>query len=748
MPNISEKEIITAIKAKHYSALTFLEESRGASENEWYLGFYYFIQDLKQENTQTTFNEIVSKYGNESSAYCYLGDTASKIYSEILNEHIPTCFYKKSVELDNGNIDAHWGLYNKDHNMNSWFDVLEFHYKKCQYDNVIDIIDNTYITFQNTKDLLAIQWRLIKKIVMDDNVTCKSKILILAHFHLDEIDEGLTLVNSMDKISYDIIQPYAEKGLVDKEKVISNIYPFQVHDFCKNDHKSIYQKHLKENFMTRESIIKFAFQAKEFDDVITHYDEAPENDILFRHSFSARIYYLLAKLKLNDELDEEILQFTHKKSDSLEGENNSLYKVLKFKLKTKELEDRFKSGQSLQDLIDFFDTYIQAKNIIDSPELMTYFQYSTLKEELKAIKDQWNQSYYQNEFEKRKNKKLGLTLLDQDLLGFYNLAIKAEAYDYVIDNIVAHHKKNIPTMASHNILGVCYERKEQLSLAFEQYKCALNLMLSSEEKDHVIIGNYISAGKKLSDINISEEDFVKLKQIFNTAITNQFQWNTFTADGGKHLFKYSYFNMNTLDALTNQYFYLSSREQLNDPIELPMLNKVGEGQLIDSNYRTFSLSHNINSMLMWSHYAEEHQGIMIEYWFGGELPEGVGIEKISYTEELKRNEEQDLFIFNQFLLTKNKGWEYEREVRLFSNNTNKIYFEKFDYPNHDRNKINAEITSITLGCKFPENKKELITNIITKINNDKRKSEQKISLKEAYISEDDKFAIKYREIDI
>ena len=62
--------------------------------------------------------------------------------------------------------------------------------------------------------------------------------------------------------------------------------------------------------------------------------------------------------------------------------------------------------------------------------------------------------------------------------------------------------------------------------------------------------------------------------------------------------------------------------------------------------------------------------------------------------------------------------------------------------------ITIEIISITLGCKFPENKKELITNIITKINNDKRKSEQKISLKEAYISEDYKFSIKYREIDI
>ncbi|MEG3755251.1 hypothetical protein [Psychromonas arctica] len=441
MHHISEKEIITAIKTKQYSTLTFLEEYRNSSENKWYLGFYYFIQDLKQENTQTTYNEIISKYGNESAAYCYLGDTASIIYNEILNEHIPTCFYKKSVELDNGNIDGHWGLYNKDHNMSSWLYVLEFRYKRCEYDNVIHIINTSFITFQNTKSLSTEQWMLIKKIVMDDKVTCESNLLILACFHLDEIEEGLTIINSMDKISYGIIEPYAEKGLVDKEKVISNIYPFQVSDFCTDDYKSIYQKHLKENLMTRETIIKFAFQAKEFHDVITHYDEAPENDILLRHSFSARIYYLLAKLELDDELDEEIMQFIHKKSDYVEGENNSLYKILQFKLKTKELKVRFKSGQSLQCLIDSFETYNQAKNLIDSLELMVCFQYSTLKEELKAIKEQWNKAYYQNEFEKKKNKKLGSTLLDKDLLGFYNLGIKAEEYDYVIDNIVACHKK-------------------------------------------------------------------------------------------------------------------------------------------------------------------------------------------------------------------------------------------------------------------------------------------------------------------
>ncbi|WP_240798974.1 DUF2971 domain-containing protein, partial [Vibrio sp. F13] len=72
---------------------------------------------------------------------------------------------------------------------------------------------------------------------------------------------------------------------------------------------------------------------------------------------------------------------------------------------------------------------------------------------------------------------------------------------------------------------------------------------------------------------------------------------------------------------------------------------------------------------------------MVEYWFGGEFPCGVGVEKVNYVDESKRNLEKDLYVFNQYLLTKNKDWSYEDEVRIFTNVKEKINFESFEYPN-------------------------------------------------------------------
>ena len=52
---------------------------------------------------------------------------------------------------------------------------------------------------------------------------------------------------------------------------------------------------------------------------------------------------------------------------------------------------------------------------------------------------------------------------------------------------------------------------------------------------------------------------------------------------------------------------------------------------------------------------------------------------------------------------------------------------------------------ITKGYKFPEDKKKLITSIVISINNNKASHEREISLKEAYISDDNNFSLKYRE---
>ncbi|WP_323071690.1 DUF2971 domain-containing protein, partial [Aeromonas jandaei] len=265
---------------------------------------------------------------------------------------------------------------------------------------------------------------------------------------------------------------------------------------------------------------------------------------------------------------------------------------------------------------------------------------------------------------------------------------------------------------TYNLLGVCLERQNNYSDAYHYYKAALELMEKHSEYSYVIIGNYLNCAKKIKQ-PIPESEYNSLREKLNVGLVNEFIWDMSIGGRSRIIYKYYPFNINTIDALVNQYFYFPSKEYLNDPIELPTLEGIGKDQLIDDDYRICSFTNNNNSMLMWSHYTQNHEGIMIEYKFGHELPDGVGISKVEYTNEHKRNKEQSKYLFNQYLLTKNRDWSYEKEIRLISYKRDKIHFDKCNYIQRDRNKINAEILSVTLGCKFPEAKLNLIMNIIS-----------------------------------
>ena len=56
MSNIDDKMIINWIKNQEFSKLTFLDNCWQSHENEWYLGFYYFIQYIKQE----CFDDVIA----------------------------------------------------------------------------------------------------------------------------------------------------------------------------------------------------------------------------------------------------------------------------------------------------------------------------------------------------------------------------------------------------------------------------------------------------------------------------------------------------------------------------------------------------------------------------------------------------------------------------------------------------------------------------------------------------------------
>ena len=752
MNSINDKKIIDWIKSQEFSKLTFLDNCWQSHDNEWYLGFYYFIQYLKQECLDDVIAEVTSRHGDESSTYCYLGDSANKIYSSFNEQHIPACFYRHAIKLNPNNVHAHWGLFITDDDTNSCITSLKLDYENNEFEHLGHTIDNLSYRSNRFSDFTFQDWQFIKSLIKDSKVTCRRDLLVFALFYLDEVEDCLALIESMDTVSVEIIETYLNRNLINKEFAISKLYCWQIDKLLGDDYEAIYQAYVKESEKgeanpLRQVLIQKAFEAGEYKDVVTYHEEAPTDDLHYRHDISGRLYYLLALSCLKQPVNKQVLEFINDKADALRDESKVLYQAVRCKHKIDELERLFLEKTHFSDTIDRWGVYQEVTKAFDSPNLIKHKIYEHLSSELKSLKNKWNDAYYDTQLVEMKDKLSDGDMSSDDFLHLYNLGIEFNEFDFVIENVTKFHASNKPTMSSYNCIGVCHERKKELSHAFEYYKLAIELMCSSKDYNHIIIGNYISCAERLPDVEIAEEEYNDLRLRYNADLVNQFKWHTFTAKSGR-LFKYSPFNVNSIDALTNQYFYFASKKQLNDPIELPTLSKLDSNNLIDTNYRICSLSNNNDSMLMWSHYAQEHQGIMVEYWFGGEFPCGVGIEKVSYIDKSKRNLEKDSYVFNQYLLTKNNDWSYENEVRIFTNVKEKINFENFDYPNTDRSKINARICSITLGCDFPADKRKLIVNIANTINSKRKSHEPKITLREAFISQDNCFSLEYRDIDI
>lgn len=751
MNQADDKKLIDWIKNQEFSKLAFLDKCWDTHENDWYLGFFYFVQYLKQESLDDVWAKIVSRYHGESSAYCYLGDTAQKIYNSFYEQHVPASFYRHAIALNANNAEAHWGLFVTNDDIDSCVHSLNSDYESGQFERLGHKINNlTYRRSQLSK-FTTQGWQAIKTFIQDERITCKKDILVFAHFYLDEIEDALSLIHVMDNVSTEIIKTYFDRRLISKEFARSKLYYSNVHELLGDDHQSIYRAHVQEAHKgkanpTRAVLMQKAFRAKEYKDVVTYYEEAPEGDLLLRHEASPRLYYLLALSYLNKAPNKQDLEFVSSKAGTLRDESLALYQAVKCRHNIDKLERIFSEGEDFDHPISIMGLYQEAIDTLDNTHLIKHYLHESMSKELDSLKTKWDNAYHHHQLAKMKTKLANGNMEGDDFMRLHNLGIECNEFDFIIKSVAEFHKNNTPTTSSYNCIGVCHDFKEEFSTAFKYYKLALDLMISSKDYSHTIINNYLSCAERLPDKEIVKDDFNALRNKFNIELTNRFKWSIFTAKNGS-LFKYSPFNINTIDALTNHYLYLASKGQLNDPIELPTLSKLDSDSLVDpTNYRICSLSNNQNSMLMWSHYAQEHQGIMVEYWFGGEFPSGVGVAKVDYADHAKRNREKDLYVFNQYLLTKNKEWEYESEVRIFSNQRETVGFYSYDYPSNDRDKINAQIRSITLGCKFPENKKRLIKNIVQSLNNNRKNYEPKVVLREALISEENSFALKYRDI--
>lgn len=169
------------------------------------------------------------------------------------------------------------------------------------------------------------------------------------------------------------------------------------------------------------------------------------------------------------------------------------------------------------------------------------------------------------------------------------------------------------------------------------------------------------------------------------------------------------------DIIINQRLYAAIFTKLNDPMEGLYFYKDGKPDrgLRDSlkkkkkQAKICSLSDNYNCSLMWTHYADEHKGVVLEL----SVKEFDEFRKINYVDQVRILKGSDLQINSKLHYTilseKLKSWETESEVRFF----------KLGLANLSTH-IKVDIKKIYAGVKMSKSEFKILGNFVKKYNKD------------------------------
>ncbi|MEI0702624.1 DUF2971 domain-containing protein, partial [Brachyspira intermedia] len=252
------------------------------------------------------------------------------------------------------------------------------------------------------------------------------------------------------------------------------------------------------------------------------------------------------------------------------------------------------------------------------------------------------------------------------------------------------------------------------------------------------------------------------KNIINKAIKDNFYNQQFYYEiRNNSLYNYTRVNKDTLRSILNNTLWCSNTKNFNDPVDPYIRNFRKEEQnkfydyLLEKIKIACLTTHNDNT-LMWSHYADKHQGICIEYDINKILNENndkILIKKISYNKIMisydtfinkQKKSINSVLIDNKTIdnitdlfTIKSKEWEYEDEYRIL------FYDEENKNPNGTL--INLPIKSICFGVQTSKEDKELVYNLVKSINEKNRnkngKKYKRIKLYEAHLDDNELFKI-------
>jgi hypothetical protein len=213
------------------------------------------------------------------------------------------------------------------------------------------------------------------------------------------------------------------------------------------------------------------------------------------------------------------------------------------------------------------------------------------------------------------------------------------------------------------------------------------------------------------------------------------------------VFKYFGTNNNCIHSLGEKYLYHSHFTNFNDPFDCngELINfekkyksrKERDTELfIKDRFSTIGIccfTRNVDSILMWSHYASNHKGFCVEYHYNSRI-NGINPLDVNYTESFTKadfyNDEIDALF--HMIFTKAKQWEYEEELRSINSHfstddSRKVPFSKTD------------VKAVYLGVNCEATTRDKIVDIAKKI------YDSKISVFQGELS-DTAFEIVWKEL--
>lgn len=201
------------------------------------------------------------------------------------------------------------------------------------------------------------------------------------------------------------------------------------------------------------------------------------------------------------------------------------------------------------------------------------------------------------------------------------------------------------------------------------------------------------------------------------------------------VYKYRQINSDNLESLENDYFWASSIENLNDIQEgvfetsileqqIQLLSNIEKNSSVDireslnkfldymKQCGVFSLSKTHTNEVLWSHYADSHQGFCIEYDLNKlmrlntnsyeicDVDYVLETPKVSIDDFLLKDEHEKNMLLKKIIATKAKRWSYEEEIRIISSLKGR---QNYDY---------RAIESIFFGAKMTEENQEKIMELL------------------------------------